>query len=432
MRRNRRGKSLVGKVVETAVRHLPSAMTWLSRVSGSGKYTVANNSLVGAIPTFSREVKTRIRYREYVRDVYSRTSTTLENFVTLYVDANDPATFPWASQIANNYQKWKLHGMIIEFKSMANEYVNSLGSGSVVIATQYDVKQPLFETKREMENSEFANSCKPSESMLHPVECDAKTQPFRVLFTYDGETNDRMANYCKTTVCAFGCPSNDVLIGELWVSYDIEFQEPYPRSARASTFYGPNYTNAFFDSSMSLLNGGTGSSHVSFDTGLVNGVTCSYIEFRSPGMYEIHIGTQYTIACGAPTIQSQNCTLNKYITAMDYAERNGTIAPTSMHAQFYVQILDTVGANKPRVGFEYIGSTGAQTNGTAITVIYYPFETVQRIPWTVDTKESKRRNSEARTWDPREDVDDMEVGVRVEQPTPSQPPGLLSMIMGTK
>ena len=60
---------------------------------------------------------------------------------------------------------------------MSADALNSTNTalGQVIMATNYDVNQPLFDSKYEMENTEFSTSVKPSLSAMHPIEC-ARTE----------------------------------------------------------------------------------------------------------------------------------------------------------------------------------------------------------------------------------------------------------------
>jgi len=87
-----------------------------------------------------------------------------------------------------------------------------------------------------LENSEFAVSTKPSQSLIHAIECDPKVSGFDILYVRDpsydttGECSDRrFYDYGKFQVGTQGLPgSTGNTLGELWVSYDIELIKPIP------------------------------------------------------------------------------------------------------------------------------------------------------------------------------------------------------------
>lgn len=55
---------------------------------------------------------------------------------------------------------------------MSADALNSVNTalGQVIMATDYNAANPPFGQKSEMENYEFGQSCKPSESQIHPIE----------------------------------------------------------------------------------------------------------------------------------------------------------------------------------------------------------------------------------------------------------------------
>ena len=62
--------------------------------------------------------------------------------------------------------------MLFEFRTMSADALNSVNTalGQVIMATDYNAANPPFGQKSEMENYEFGQSCKPSESQIHPIE----------------------------------------------------------------------------------------------------------------------------------------------------------------------------------------------------------------------------------------------------------------------
>jgi len=50
------------------------------------------------------------------------------------------------------------------------------------MATEYNVYNPLFASKQQMENYEWATSCKPSLSMLHEIETARKETPVHTMY----------------------------------------------------------------------------------------------------------------------------------------------------------------------------------------------------------------------------------------------------------
>jgi len=208
---------------------------WFANITGSGSYHLNRNSLLSTngeqIPIFSRGGTngTRIRHREYLQDITTPGAT----FTNLSFSLNPglPGSFPWLAQIAPNYEEYKFHGLIFEFKSTSADALNSTNTalGTVVLATEYDVLDSKFANKQQMEAYEFSVSTRPSCSTIHPVECDPRQNVMNELFVRQGSppsgSDLRLYDVGLFQLATVGMQAS-ANIGELWVSYDIEFFKP--------------------------------------------------------------------------------------------------------------------------------------------------------------------------------------------------------------
>ena len=143
-----------------------------------------------------------------------------------------PASFPWLSQIAANYEQYSLEGIVYQFKSTSANALNSVNTalGSVMLATNYDVSDPPFVSKSEMLNYEYSSSCKPSESVLHMIECDPKQSVLTELYTRTGELPSgkdlKFYDLGKFQIATVGFQGTSVNIGELHVTYQVRLLKP--------------------------------------------------------------------------------------------------------------------------------------------------------------------------------------------------------------
>jgi hypothetical protein len=171
----------------------------------------------------------RIKKREYIGDV---TMTNLFTNRIYILSPIDSGTFPWLSKIAGNFEQYKFLGLTFGFRSLtANALgVSGLpGMGSVTMLTQYDVYDAAVGDKTEANNALFATSSKPSENMLHPVECDPNQTPNQPLYTGINEVSIpdlRLNALGYTTVSTVGSSGLNYICGELWVTYDIMLYKP--------------------------------------------------------------------------------------------------------------------------------------------------------------------------------------------------------------
>lgn len=211
----------------------------IKALTGFGDYEVESNSLMsgtlGGDPPIIRNTRNNshvVHHREYIGDVYASSSFQ----VTTYpINPGLLRTFPWVSQQADSYEQYKFRGLVFEFKSMSSDAVLSTSAssalGTVVMSTQYNVLDSPFTDKRTMENYEYANSCKPSQSMLHPIECKMSQTSVSELYVRGGEvsTGDlRLYDLGDFSIAVQGMQNAAVgqVIGELWCSYELEFYKP--------------------------------------------------------------------------------------------------------------------------------------------------------------------------------------------------------------
>jgi len=203
----------------------------LSKVIGTGDYVVSGNSIISshAVPDFSRGKRSiRIRHAEYLGDVTSSVAFAVQSFI---LNPGISSTFPWLSAIATNFQQYKIHGCLFEFKSTAAFAVNNanVALGTLIMSTQYNVGRPNFSSKLEMESYEFCTSGRPTETMLHPVECASGEAPLKELYVRNGavpaDEDARFYDYAKFQLATVGVQQASN-VGELWITYDIELFKP--------------------------------------------------------------------------------------------------------------------------------------------------------------------------------------------------------------
>jgi hypothetical protein len=205
----------------------------IGQIFGSGDYqmvgaTPGYNVLCNGnqIPKFSTTKQTNIVcHREYLGDIagtagFSNTAYPL--------NPGMPNTFPWLATIAQNYQEYKFHGVIFEFRPLITDFVTNGAPGVVVMATNYNADALPYTTKQEMENSEYAVSVKPTRELIHGVECDTVQTVLPQLYVRSGAppAGQDLRLYDLGNF-QFATQTNPVQnLGELWVSYCVEFFKP--------------------------------------------------------------------------------------------------------------------------------------------------------------------------------------------------------------
>jgi len=221
----------VGGMIGGGVGHL--AQSLIKHITGFGDYSVEVNSLMGnrfnppeLINQSHRSVC--LRHREFITDITASSAFTVTAF---NINPGLSDSFPWLAGVANNFEEYMIAGMVYEYKSLSADYTtaSSAALGYVAMATQYNPLLPEFTDKVHLENYEFANSAKPSENFIHPIECKKSLNPVNQLFVRTGpvETNadQRLYDLGKFQIATAGNSGSGIL-GELWCTYEIHFFKP--------------------------------------------------------------------------------------------------------------------------------------------------------------------------------------------------------------
>nr|AQU11706.1 capsid protein [Cruciviridae sp.] len=211
----------------------------LGKITGLGDYKIKYNTLAknstkllsgDSVPAVQNtHTGVRICHREYITDINSSV-----NFINSQYNINPglSSTFPWLSGVAQNFQQYKLHGMIFTFVSTSADALNSTNTalGTVIMSTNYNASQAPFLNKSQMENNEFTTSSKPSNNIMHMIECDPKQTIQEGKFyirTGSLPANQDIKTY-DVGLFQLGTVGSQAVatVGELHVSYDIEFMKP--------------------------------------------------------------------------------------------------------------------------------------------------------------------------------------------------------------
>lgn len=291
---------------------------------------------------------TRIQHREYIGDVYSSTSAFKSQTFVINPGMNE--TFPWLSMIANQFTCYKLLGMIVEFVSEGSEYTNTAGLGYVALATQYNSYAPSYTDKRSMLNSQFADAAKPSKSFPHWIECKPDTVPVNELYVRAGlppaNADKRLYDHGVVTLAVGGNTADGVVIGELWITYDLEVYLP-----KTSDATGENIL--FFDAQLGTptnaqpLGSATWTPTVKCTFSPVLNTTAQTVTFPNGLRGEFLIRFIWQSSVGVtvtyPTFTATNCTQVTSPPVVHFAPQSGATGITNM-SMAYAVIISQDGA----------------------------------------------------------------------------------------
>ena len=197
----------------------------LMNIPGSGPHLVNFGS--GAGQTIA------ITHREFVTNVYAPSNELFTN--TQYnINPGLYDTFPWLSQLAQNFDEYTLVQCAFQFRSLVTDFAANSGQvGTVILATQYNNNDSPFTTSRQMLNYDGAMSCKTSQTDFQGVECDPSKLSMGVgkYIRTAAVTSGQDINTLDSGIFNLaieGVPSTyfNQKMGELWVSYTVHLRKP--------------------------------------------------------------------------------------------------------------------------------------------------------------------------------------------------------------
>jgi len=226
----------------------------MKHLSGRGSYNTKTNALInptsvnrGQHSALDETGDIVISHSEYLQDI-TPTSAAFQNQYFQVVNPGLTTFLPWLSQMAAFYEEYECIQLVYTFKSMVTEG-NQNAAGTVIMATQYNPTSPQFLLKQNMENYDYASSCKVTENLVHGIECDPKKNAGSALeyvrvgpvpVGQDPKTYDLAVVQLATSGCAVG-----LNIGELWVHYRIRLSKAkicLPGSFSPSVMMSSGYT----------------------------------------------------------------------------------------------------------------------------------------------------------------------------------------------
>lgn len=210
----------------------------IANVLGFGDYNIVRNDLLQLhegmqVPSFNDlNQGIVVCHREWIADINPTTDFTVRSY---NINPGLQGTFPWLSTLAQSFDQYEILGMLFQFRSTSSD-TNAgagIGQGTVIMTTEYDTADSPYKSKLEMENAQYSLSGKPSQDMIHAIECDpslvgpAGVKYIRTASVPSGK-DSRLYDHGIFQLATQGIPAagpTDV-IGELWCTYKIAFYKP--------------------------------------------------------------------------------------------------------------------------------------------------------------------------------------------------------------
>ncbi|QMW68895.1 capsid protein [Crucivirus-427] len=172
-----------------------------------------------------------LSHREYVGQITASATTAGSSLFQQRTFALNPAlsdSFPFLSQLAQNYNLYEFQGLIYEYKPQMGEFANQNNNlGRIMMVTQYDPDAPPFLNSVTLQNYDYACSTKPSLALIHGVECARIQSATNIMYTRTGSSaKDKVfTDLGNFTVATEGIPfaaAGTQILGELWVTYRVK------------------------------------------------------------------------------------------------------------------------------------------------------------------------------------------------------------------
>ena len=227
-------KRYAGKLASGAARSAIKSVTGYGSYSSVGRGGMQGTQAPSIKNGAAENGTIVISHKEFLTDIRSSSDASGKTFnpLTFRLNPGDTNSFPWLSQISQNFQQYRWEGICFHYKTMSADALSSTNTalGSIILSTYYDATQDQPKSKQEMENTEFAQSIKPSQSVTHFVEC-AKSQSTLTEMYISNDLNDqkgdvRFYDFGNFTIATEGMQAASVVLGELWVSYQVRLYKP--------------------------------------------------------------------------------------------------------------------------------------------------------------------------------------------------------------
>ena len=223
-------------------------------------------------------------------------------------------------------------------------------TGSIISQGVVNALNPLFSSKQQMENYDYANSAKVTQNAFHGVECNPQLNAAAALYVRSGNVpTGQDAKTYDLGIFQFavsnGYQTSSINLGEVWVSYKIKLRKTkliLPGNDLSPVIWNAVYTFT----ATSLANIFSGALVRSFNNNTQADITANtsnvltFPSFVTGGTYEICLALGHAIGIGysmlAPSVLT-NCAL----TTANYRFSTTTNSGTSNNNLWFFYIVVT-------------------------------------------------------------------------------------------
>lgn len=358
-----------------------TAAAKFSRIVGSGDYVAGDmprtNSLFKNEPSssasFAENVKTvRVRRREFVKNVFARPGGFHVDSVVAQPGLTEP--FPYLSNLARCYTKYRFNGLVYEFVSNVSPYSTTSAMGSMVLAFDPNQGNDHPTNKVAMENLMGSVSARPDRNVVFGVECARAEQPFQYYFIRAGDTLNTATvaeDYGRFYIAQSSLPSTSYpegsLLGELWVTYDVELLDPRLPYLESGVYSQTGLTGSVqFSNLTQLVNDNVNSSGILYDVGQDPGtgaIVLTNVPDGSIVVMEIVITSTQIVTLAYTKVGVVDYPIyTTYQSGLDItysATRSSSTSGTSIMCYAFQVKGDHLGHDAPQIGLDFTGGVAA-------------------------------------------------------------------------
>jgi hypothetical protein len=174
---------------------------------------------------------------EYIGEVLGCNSTTVPVVQTLPINPGQVATFPWLSEQAAQWEKYRFEYLSFYYKPEVSGFATEGQSGKVILTADYDASDPAPTTKQEMEDTDPHVDGMPYEDItlaLDPYDMysdsDAK---FVRIAGLPGGADIKTYDAGNITVMTLNNGGTNA-VGELHVRYKVSFRVPVLEATKSA------------------------------------------------------------------------------------------------------------------------------------------------------------------------------------------------------
>jgi len=356
-----------------------SAGNALSTIIGLGDYKINQNVfLQGRLPQMMNVPQgggTVIRFQEYITDIISSSSADTFNIESFNINAANASSFPFLSQIAENYEQYSFEGLVYEFRSTSGDALTSSNTalGSVILCTNYDSLDANFASKGEMLNYEYSTSVKPSENCMHMIECAPRQSVLSKLYCLPGSVptgaDARLYHLGKFQIATTGFQGTSVNCGQLHCTYQVRLLKPklYASLGLSSAAYN---SAAAAGTALNATPLGTGHT-IAYNT-IGCTVNAGNITFPDSQIRERFLITVFMSGSAAAVVQPgitySGCAAGG-LTAISQTPASGV---SSINIRYMVDVYTAGKGATPVVTFDTAGTLPTGTTGLRIYIVQIP------------------------------------------------------------